>query len=101
MDGVRRTITGSNDAGTMTLGDLRQFVASLEGLPDDAAVKARTSLRRRLRTITVQEDDDGFREYIRAVTPDAPDDATKRPKPEKVRDGGRDTRSTTKQGAPA
>jgi hypothetical protein len=104
MDGVRRTITGSNAAGTMTLGDLRQFVASLEGLPDDAAVKAKTSLRRRLRAITVEEDDHGFRDYIRSVSADAGDAATdttsKRPKPEKVRDGGRDTRSG-KQTTPA
>lgn len=93
---MRRTITGSNSAGAMTLGDLRQFVASLDGVPDEAAVKARTSLRRRLRTITVQEDDHGFREYIRSVGTDAPDGEPKRPKPEKVRDGGRPTEASTK-----
>ena len=52
----------------MTLGDLRDFLASLDGLPDDAAVKARTTmLRRRLRSLTVVEDDIGFHGYLQAV----------------------------------
>src|SRR5690606_5059178 len=42
---VKRTITGRTATGSMTLGDLRQFVASLDGLPDEASVKARVSFR--------------------------------------------------------
>lgn len=65
---MRGTITGSNPSGAMTLGDLRDFIASLDGLPDDAAVKARTTLvRRRLRSITVEEEDITFHGYLEAV----------------------------------
>jgi hypothetical protein len=70
MVGVKRTITGLTSARTMTLGDLRQFLASLDGLPDDASVKARVTFRKHLRSVTVEEDDLGFRDYIRAVGPD-------------------------------
>jgi hypothetical protein len=64
---VKRTITGRTATGSMTLGDLRQFVASLDGLPDEASVKARVSFRKHLRSLTVEEDDVGFRDYIKAV----------------------------------
>ncbi len=64
---MKRTITGRTATGSMTLGDLRQFVASLDGLPDEASVKARVSFRKHLRSLTVEEDDVGFRDYIKAV----------------------------------
>jgi len=67
MVAVKRTITGLNANGTMSLGDLRQFLASLDGLPDDAFVKARVTWRKHLRSVTVEEEDLGFRDYIRAV----------------------------------
>jgi hypothetical protein len=70
---MKRTITGRTQSRTMTLGDLRQFLASLESLPDEAAVKARVSWGKRLREVTVEEDDIGFRDYIRAVEGTKPD----------------------------
>jgi hypothetical protein len=79
MVGVKRTITGLTASRTMTLGDLRQFLSSLDGLPDEASVKARVTFRKRLRSLTVEEDDLGFRDYLRAVGPreraDADDEA--------------------------
>jgi hypothetical protein len=51
----------------MTLGDLRQFLTSIDGIPDDAVVKARATWGRKLRSVTVEEDDVGFRDYLRAV----------------------------------
>jgi hypothetical protein len=68
---VKRTITGRTATGTMTLGDLRQFIASLDGLPDEASVKARVTFRKYLRELTIEEDDSGFRDFVAAVTPDA------------------------------
>jgi hypothetical protein len=92
MGAVRRTIIGTSSAGTMSLGDLRQFIASLDGLPDDAAVRARTSLRRNLRSVTVEEDDVGFREYIKAVSADAAETRARAPETRQVR-GGRDSKA--------
>ena len=77
---MKRTITGLNATGSMSLGDLRQFIASLDGLPDEASVKARVSFRRHLRSVTVEEDDVGFQDYIRAVGADRVD----KPAPEKA-----------------
>lgn len=54
----------------MTLGDVRQFVASLEKLPDEAVVKAKTTFGKHLRAITVEEEDPGFRDYLQAVGSD-------------------------------
>ena len=51
----------------MSLGDLRQFIGSLAGLPDEAEVKAKVTLRKHLRSVTVEEDDGGFRDFVRAV----------------------------------
>ena len=83
---MKRTITGDTATGTMTLGDLRQFVASLDGLPDEASVRARVSFRKHLRSVTVEEDDIGFREYIKAVGPDAREATAERPEPRKSRE---------------
>lgn len=88
---MKRTITGLNANGSMTLGDLRQFIASLDGLPDDASVKARVSFRKHLRSVTVEEEDLGFRDYIRAVGPDEADTSAELPaakpaEPRKSRD---------------
>jgi hypothetical protein len=58
----------------MSLGDLRQFVTSLDGIPDEALVRARVTFGKHLRSLTVEEDDVGFRDYVRAVKPG--DDAT-------------------------
>ncbi len=76
---MKRTITGLTATGSMTLGDLRQFVASLDGLPDEASVKARVSFRKNLRSLTVEEDDLGFRDYIRAVGPDGAEKPAEKP----------------------
>lgn len=54
----------------MTLGDLRQFLASIDAVPDEAVLKARVTLGHQLRSVTVQEDDVGFRDYVRAVGSD-------------------------------
>jgi hypothetical protein len=67
---VKRTITGVNANGSMSLGDLRQFIASLDGLPDEASVRARVSFRKNLRSVTVEEEDVGFSDYMRAVGSD-------------------------------
>jgi hypothetical protein len=64
---MKRTITGRPAGRHMSLGDLRQFLASIEGLPDEALIKARTSWGKHLRSLTVEEDDVGFRDYIKAV----------------------------------
>jgi hypothetical protein len=72
---VKRTITGVNANGSMSLGDLRQFIASLDGLPDEASVKARVSFRKHLRSVTVEEEDLGFSDYMRAVGTDGAEGA--------------------------
>ena len=69
---MKRTITGVNANGSMSLGDLRQFIASLDGLPDEASVRARVSFRKNLRSVTVEEEDIGFNDYMKAVGRDAP-----------------------------
>jgi hypothetical protein len=51
----------------MTLGELRQFVSSIEGLPDDALIKTQVTWRKHLRAVTVEEEDVGFRDYVKAV----------------------------------
>ncbi len=89
---MKRTITGRTASHTMTLGDLRQFLASLDGLPDEASVKARVTLRKHLRSVTVEEDDLGFRDYIRAVGPDRPAEAA---------EGARSGKATQSKGAKA
>jgi hypothetical protein len=73
MDLVKRTITGRTATRTMTLGDLRQFIASLDGLPDEASVKARVTFRKYLREVTIEEDDSGFRDFVAAVATDTPE----------------------------
>ena len=67
---MKRTITGRPASRRMSLGDLRQFLASIEGLPDEALIKARTTWGKQLRSVTVEEDDVGFRDYLKAVQSD-------------------------------
>jgi hypothetical protein len=64
---MKRTITGRAGARRMTLGELRQFVSSIEGLPDDALIKTHVTWRKHLRAVTVEEEDVGFRDYVKAV----------------------------------
>jgi hypothetical protein len=64
---MKRTITGRSANRRMCLGDLRQFLASLEGIPDEALIKARVTFGKHLRSVTVEDDDVGFRDYVRAV----------------------------------
>lgn len=85
---VKRTITGVNANGSMSLGDLRQFIASLDGLPDEASVRARVSFRKNLRSVTVEEEDVGFSDYMKAVGSEA---ARSTEKPAEARES-RDTR---------
>ncbi|HEY8523537.1 MAG TPA: hypothetical protein VIL48_01150 [Acidimicrobiales bacterium] len=66
---MRRTITGRPGSKRMTLGDLRQFLASIESIPDEAEVKARVTWGKHLRSLTVEEEDVGFRDYLKAVEP--------------------------------
>lgn len=51
----------------MTLGELRQFVSSIDGLPDDALIKTQVTWRKHLVAVTVEEEDVGFRDYVKAV----------------------------------
>ena len=68
---MKRTITGQTANRKMALGDLRQFLASIEGLPDEALIRAKvTTFGRHLRSVTVEEEDVGFRDYLRAVKPE-------------------------------
>jgi hypothetical protein len=54
----------------MTLGDVRKFLTSIESLPDESPVRARLGWGKVLRELTVEDEDVGFRDYIRSVTPD-------------------------------
>ena len=72
MGGMKRTITGQATNRRMTLGDLRQFIASIENVPDEAYVKGRVAFGRHLRSVTVEEEDVGFGDYVRAVAPEEP-----------------------------
>lgn len=68
---MKRTITARAAARTMTLGDVRQFLASIDSVPDEALIKVRSTLfGRHLRMLTVEEDDVGFQAYVRAVGAD-------------------------------
>jgi hypothetical protein len=73
---MKRTITARAAARTMTLGDVREFLASIDSVPDEAMIKVRTTLfGHHLRTLTVEEDDVGFRAYVQAVGADDDKDA--------------------------
>jgi hypothetical protein len=61
----------------MSLGDLRQFLASIENVPDEALLRAKVTMGRHLRSVTVEEDDIGFADYVRAVAPEEPAEAPK------------------------
>jgi hypothetical protein len=87
---VKRTITGRTATRTMSLGDLRQFIGSLDGLPDEADVKARVTFRKYLREVTVEEDDSGFRDFVRAVD----SDKRRAAEPKQVR-GGKASKEST------
>jgi hypothetical protein len=67
---MRRTITARPSGRTMTLGDVRKFLTSLESLPDEAPVKAKVGWGKILRSLTVEDEDVGFRDYIRSVSDD-------------------------------
>jgi hypothetical protein len=64
---VKRTITGRATGRTMTLGDLRKFLASIDGIGDEAPVKARVTLRKHLRAVTIEDDDPGLKDYLRSI----------------------------------
>jgi hypothetical protein len=70
---MRRIITGRAPGRRMTLGDLRQFVTSIESVPDEALIRTRSTFGRYLRSVTVEEEDVGFRDYVRAVGTDDDD----------------------------
>ena len=65
--GVRRTITGRATDGTMTLGDLRKFLASIDNIGDEAPVKARVSFRKHLRELTIEDEEPGLKGYLRSM----------------------------------
>jgi hypothetical protein len=54
----------------MTLGDIRRFLKSIEGIADDTPVKAKVTVQKRLVSLTVEEEDLEFRDYLRSVTLD-------------------------------
>jgi hypothetical protein len=86
MGAVKRTITGRTASRTMSLGDLRQFIGTLDSLPDEAQVKAKVTFRKLLRSVTVEEDDAGFRDFVRAIEKgdDKPTEARKARAPKQV-----------------
>ncbi|MBN2622316.1 MAG: hypothetical protein JXA83_03050 [Acidimicrobiales bacterium] len=84
---MKRTITGRAAARAMTLGELRQFIASLDGIPDEATIRTRATFRRHLRSVTVEEEDVGFSDYVRAVGD-----------PDRERPGGRKDGSASGKG---
>ncbi|HKE72880.1 MAG TPA: hypothetical protein VKB57_04665 [Acidimicrobiales bacterium] len=71
---MKRTIIGRASGRTMTLGDLRKFLASLEGIGDETPVKARVTLAKHIRSITVEDDEPGLKEYLRSIGTDPDDD---------------------------
>ena len=54
----------------MTLGDIRRFLKSIEGIADDTPIKAKVTVQKRLVSLTVEEEDLEFRDYIRSVSLD-------------------------------
>ncbi|HET6949252.1 MAG TPA: hypothetical protein VFI47_02695 [Acidimicrobiales bacterium] len=85
---MKRTITARAASRTMSLGDVRQFLASIESVPDEAVMKVRTTLwGRTLRSLTVEEDDVGFDDYMKAVGADLPEpvEAPELPGPDEPR----------------
>lgn len=54
----------------MTLGDIRKFLSSLESIADDTPVKAKVTVQKRLVSLTVEEEDLEFRDYLRQVSLD-------------------------------
>jgi hypothetical protein len=56
----------------MTLGDIRRFLDSIKGIADDTPVKAKVTVQRRLVSLTVEEEDLEFRDYLRQVALDDP-----------------------------
>ena len=67
---MRRTITGRPAGRHMTLGDIRRFLQSIEGIADDTPIKAKTTVQKRLLSLTVEEEDLEFRDYLRSVSLD-------------------------------
>jgi hypothetical protein len=67
---MRRTITGRPAGRYMTLGDVRRFLKSIEGIADDTPIKAKTTVQKRLVSLTVEEEDSDFRDYLRSVSLD-------------------------------
>jgi hypothetical protein len=51
----------------MTLGDLRKFLASIDNIGDEAPVKARVSLRKHLRELTIEDEEPGLKGYLRSM----------------------------------
>lgn len=56
----------------MTLGDIRRFLDSIKSIADDTPVKAKVTVQKRLISLTVEEEDLEFRDYIRQVQLDDP-----------------------------
>jgi hypothetical protein len=82
---VKRIITGRAAARTMTLGELRQFLASVDSVPDEALIRTRSTFRRYLRSLTIEEDDVGFGAYVRAVASSDPKETRAEGRRERVK----------------
>ena len=52
---MNRIITGRATGSRMTVGELRRFLDSLEGISDETPVKAKVAYRGHLRSVTVEE----------------------------------------------
>lgn len=54
---MKRTITveAAADHRRLTVGELRQWLAAIDGLPDDTVIKARVAFSGHLRSVTAEE----------------------------------------------
>ena len=52
---MNRIITGRATGSRMTVGELRRFLDSLEGVADETPVKAKVAYRGHVRSVTVEE----------------------------------------------
>jgi hypothetical protein len=58
----------------MNLGDLRKFLASIDNIGDEAPVKARVTLRKFLRELTIEDEEPGLKEYLLSIGLDETDE---------------------------
>jgi hypothetical protein len=69
----------------MSLGDIRKFLGSIESLPDESPVKAKVGFGKLLRSLTVEDEEVGLTDYLRAIAPEADEIAADRKKDKAAR----------------